>query len=103
MAKLHELLAAEKTPTGAWNQLFEETQKKFGSQSAYFEGHIASETQVRSLPSPPNSMGRSFSGRTPKLFSVIVSCTIARGKTMAGGYIGSYRSPAIPYFGEACV
>lgn len=39
MTKLHELLAAEKTPTGAWNTLYEETLKKFGNQTAYFEGH----------------------------------------------------------------
>lgn len=39
MAKLHELLAAEKTPTGAWNTLYEDTLKKFGNQTAYFEGH----------------------------------------------------------------
>jgi hypothetical protein len=37
MAKLHELLAAEKTPVGAWNQICEETMKKFKNVSHYFE------------------------------------------------------------------
>lgn len=39
MAKLHELLAAEKTPTGAWNQVYEETLKKFSNSSHFFDGH----------------------------------------------------------------
>jgi len=39
MSKLHELLAAEKTPTGAWNQLYEDTLKKFKNPTHFFEGH----------------------------------------------------------------
>lgn len=46
MTKLHELLAAEKTPTGAWNTLYEDTLKKFGNQTAYFEGHSKSLTMI---------------------------------------------------------
>lgn len=42
MAKLHELLAAEKTPTGAWNQLFEDTLKKFKNPAHFFDGHSRS-------------------------------------------------------------
>lgn len=42
MAKLHELLAAEKTPTGAWNQLYEDTLKKFKNPTHFFEGHSKS-------------------------------------------------------------
>lgn len=42
MAKLHELLAAEKTPTGAWNQLYEDTLKKFKNVSHFFDGHSKS-------------------------------------------------------------
>lgn len=42
MPKLHELLAAEKTPTGAWNTLFEDTTKKFKNPTHYFEGHSKS-------------------------------------------------------------
>lgn len=42
MAKLHELLAAEKTPTGAWNQLLEDTLKKFGNPAHFFDGHSKS-------------------------------------------------------------
>lgn len=42
MSKLHELLAAEKTPTGAWNTLYEETLKKFKNQGHNFEGHSKS-------------------------------------------------------------
>jgi hypothetical protein len=37
MAKLHELLAAEKTPTASWNQLYEETLKKFKNPVNFFE------------------------------------------------------------------
>lgn len=39
MAKLHELLAAEKTPTSAWNALLEDTIKKFKNPTHYFDGH----------------------------------------------------------------
>jgi len=46
MAKLHELLAAEKTPTSAWNQLFEETLKKFGNVAHYFQGHSQSLSMI---------------------------------------------------------
>jgi len=42
MSKLHELLAAEKTPNAAWNQLFEDTLKKFGNPVNYFEGKTKS-------------------------------------------------------------
>lgn len=42
MSKLHELLAAEKTPTGAWNQLYEDTLKKFKNPTHYFDGHSKS-------------------------------------------------------------
>lgn len=39
MAQLHELLAAEKTPTGAWNSLLEETHKKFKTPATYYDGY----------------------------------------------------------------
>lgn len=42
MAKLHELLAAEKTPNGAWNQLQEDTTKKFKNPAHFFDGHSKS-------------------------------------------------------------
>lgn len=42
MAKLHELLAAEKTPTGAWNSLYEDTLKKFKNPTHFFDGHSKS-------------------------------------------------------------
>lgn len=42
MTKLHELLAAEKTPTAAWNTLFEDTIKKFKNAAHFFEGHSKS-------------------------------------------------------------
>jgi len=42
MTKLHELLAAEKTPNGAWNTLFEETMKKFKNPDNYFNGYSKS-------------------------------------------------------------
>jgi hypothetical protein len=42
MVKLHELLAAEKTPTAAWNALYEDTLKKFKNPSHFFDGHSKS-------------------------------------------------------------
>lgn len=42
MTKLHELLAAEKTPNGAWNQVFDETLKKFKNQGHFYDGHSKS-------------------------------------------------------------
>ena len=42
MSKLHELLAAEKTPTGAWNSLYEDTLKKFKNPTHFFDGHSKS-------------------------------------------------------------
>ena len=42
MTKLHELLASEKTPNSAWNQLYEDTMKKFKNQAHFFEGHTKS-------------------------------------------------------------
>lgn len=46
MAKLHELLAAEKTPTGAWNQMYEDTLKKFKNPAHFFDGHSRSLTMI---------------------------------------------------------
>lgn len=42
MAKLHELLAAEKTPTAAFNAVFEDTTKKFKNPTHFFDGHSKS-------------------------------------------------------------
>lgn len=50
MAKLHELLAAEKTPTGAWNQLFEDTIKKFKNPAHFFDGHSKSLKMIEDTP-----------------------------------------------------
>lgn len=50
MAKLHELLAAEKTPTGAWNQLFEDTLKKFKNPTHFFDGHSKSLQMIEDSP-----------------------------------------------------
>ena len=50
MAKLHELLAAEKTPTGAWNQLYEDTLKKFKAPDHFFKGHSTSLTMIGDSP-----------------------------------------------------
>lgn len=41
MSKLHELLAAEKTPTAAWNTLQVETMRKFGN-GHFFQGRSKS-------------------------------------------------------------
>ena len=50
MAKLHELLAAEKTPTGAYNQVYEDTLKKFKNASHFFDGHSKSLTMIEDTP-----------------------------------------------------
>jgi hypothetical protein len=50
MAKLHELLAAEKTPTGAWNQLYEDTLKKFKNPTHFFDGHSKSLAMIEDSP-----------------------------------------------------
>lgn len=50
MTKLHELLAAEKTPTGAWNQLYEDTLKKFKNPSHFFQGHSKSLKMINDSP-----------------------------------------------------
>lgn len=50
MPKLHELLAAEKTPTGAWNQLFEDTLKKFKNPTHFFDGHSKSLAMIEDSP-----------------------------------------------------
>jgi len=50
MAKLHELLAAEKTPTAAWNQLLEDTTKKFKNPENFFFGHSKSLAMIEDTP-----------------------------------------------------
>lgn len=50
MAKLHELLAAEKTPTGAWNTLYEETLKKFKNPTHFFDGYSKSLKMIEDSP-----------------------------------------------------
>lgn len=50
MSKLHELLAAEKTPTGAWNALYEDTLKKFKNVSHFFDGHSKSLAMIAESP-----------------------------------------------------
>lgn len=50
MTKLHELLAAEKTPTAAWNTLREETLKKFKNPVNYFRGHSKSLSMIDETP-----------------------------------------------------
>lgn len=50
MTKLHELLAAEKTPMSAWNQLYEDTLKKFKNQTHFFEGHSKSLSMIEDSP-----------------------------------------------------
>lgn len=39
MAKLHEVLAAEKIPMGNWMAVLDETRKKFKTPATYFSGH----------------------------------------------------------------
>lgn len=54
MAKLHELLAAEKTPTGAWNQLYEDTMKKLKTAEHFFRGHSKSLAMISDTPENKN-------------------------------------------------
>lgn len=54
MAKLHELLAAEKTPTASWNQLYEDTMKKFKNPAHFFEGHSKSLKMIEETPANLN-------------------------------------------------
>lgn len=49
MTKLHELLAAEKTVSAAWNTLYEETLKKFGNEH-FFAGHTKSLKMIEDSP-----------------------------------------------------
>lgn len=50
MTKLHELLAAEKTPLASWNTLFEETLSKFKNPGSYFSGHSKSLKMIEENP-----------------------------------------------------
>jgi hypothetical protein len=50
MSKLHELLAAEKTPNAAWNELFESTMKKFKSPGHFYEGHSKTLAMIEDSP-----------------------------------------------------
>lgn len=50
MAKLHELLAAEKTPMAAWNQVQLETLQKFKNPSHFFDGHSRSLAMIEDSP-----------------------------------------------------
>ncbi len=50
MTKLHELLAAEKTPTAAWNTLREDTLKKFKNTQHFFQGHSKSLAMIEDTP-----------------------------------------------------
>lgn len=50
MGKLHELLAAEKTPTAAWNAVREDTLKKFKNPTHFYEGHSKSLKMIAETP-----------------------------------------------------
>ncbi len=50
MSKLHELLAAEKTPTGAWNTVREDTLKKLKNPGHFFDGHTKSLKMISESP-----------------------------------------------------
>jgi len=50
MTKLHELLASEKTPMSAWNQVFEETLKKFAAEAHYFSGYSKTLKMIEDSP-----------------------------------------------------
>jgi len=54
MSKLHELLAAEKTPTSAWNQLMEDTLKKFKNPPSFFNGYSKSLKMIEDTPANAN-------------------------------------------------
>jgi hypothetical protein len=52
--KLHEVLAAEKTPNAAWNQVREGTMKKFHNTSHYYDGHSKSLAMIEDTPANKN-------------------------------------------------
>jgi hypothetical protein len=54
LAKLHELLAAERTPTAAWNAVLEETLKKFKAREHYFDGHLKYLKMIEETPANRN-------------------------------------------------
>lgn len=53
ITRLHELLAAEKTPNGAWDQILAETIHKFKTPETFFHGHSKSLKMI--AESPENS------------------------------------------------
>lgn len=50
MSKLHEVLAAEKTPQAAWNTMQTETLKKFGNVQGFFTGMSKSLSMLEESP-----------------------------------------------------
>lgn len=50
MAKLHEVLAAEKTTVAAWHELFEDTVRKMKNPSDFFVGHSKSLAMIEDTP-----------------------------------------------------
>lgn len=48
--KLHEVLAAEKTPTAAWNTMIADTLKKFGGVDHFFSGYSKSLKMIENTP-----------------------------------------------------
>jgi hypothetical protein len=73
MTKLHELLAAEKTPTSAWNEVQDGTLKKFKAPEHYFIGHSRS---LRMIAEGPESVSIEAQAREEKPVTTTVFDTL---------------------------
>jgi len=73
MTKLHELLAAEKTPTAAWNHMLVETRDKFKKRETYFDGHTKS---LRMLVENPQNEVTTAQAREDKPVTTTVYDTL---------------------------
>lgn len=73
MAKLHELLAAERTPTAAYQTVVEDTIKKFKNPSHFFDGHTKS---LAMIGDSPENAATEAQGREEKAVTTTVLATL---------------------------
>jgi hypothetical protein len=73
MAKLHELLAAEKTLTSAMALLLDETRNKFAKVDSYFRGQIKT---LKMLEETPANAATEKAAREEKPLTTTVAATM---------------------------
>lgn len=73
MTRLHELLAAEKTPLAAWNALRADTEKKLKNVEHFFSGH---ERSLKMIEDSPASAVEEAKARESKALATTVSATL---------------------------